>query len=226
MYFRSGVPTLTPTTLKSYLLEEIPIQVYAAPGGFYVRIDGQRLREERERRNLSRGDLARMLHVSRRAIKMYEEGMDARVEVAALMEEFLHPDVIKSFDLLKPVKHVRPKPNISETDWLYTFQKEIFSMVEKIGYKVIPLRRCPFEAVSRDRRHILLTSARKFDASLKERARVVGSIARITEKHAVIFTDRREGKRSIEGTPMIGRKELARIRDPYEIMNMIIEREK
>jgi len=56
VYFRNGIPTITPNTLKNYLVHNLPIQVYAAPGGFYVRIDGRKQREEREKRNLSRGD--------------------------------------------------------------------------------------------------------------------------------------------------------------------------
>ena len=50
VYFRNDVPTITPTTLRNYLVHNIPIQIYAAPGGFYVKIDGKKLREERERR--------------------------------------------------------------------------------------------------------------------------------------------------------------------------------
>jgi len=224
VYFRNGIPTITPNTLKNYLVHNLPIQVYAAPGGFYVRIDGRKLKEEREKRNLSRGDLARLLHVSRRAIKMYEEGMDARVEIAALMEEILHPSIIKDFDLLQPIRLTRVKQGVEEIEWLYNFQKEILSMIERIGYKVIPTRRCLFDAVSKERRNVLLTSVRRYDFSLKKRARVMGSIARVTGKHAVIFTDREERK-NIEGTPTISRKELIKIRDPDEMLDVIIERE-
>ncbi|HEB37217.1 MAG TPA: transcriptional regulator, partial [Thermoplasmatales archaeon] len=35
VYFRNGIPTITPNTLKNYLVHNLPIQVYAAPGGFY-----------------------------------------------------------------------------------------------------------------------------------------------------------------------------------------------
>jgi len=155
---------------------------------------------------------------------MYEEGMDARVEIAALMEEILHPSIIKDFDLLQPIRLTRVKQGVEEIEWLYNFQKEILSMIERIGYKVIPTRRCLFDAVSKERRNVLLTSVRRYDFSLKKRARVMGSIARVTGKHAVIFTDREERK-NIEGTPTISRKELIKIRDPDEMLDVIIERE-
>ncbi|HEC81360.1 MAG TPA: helix-turn-helix domain-containing protein, partial [Thermoplasmatales archaeon] len=225
-YYRYGVQTITLNTLKNHLIEEIPVHVYAAPGGFYVRLNGEKIREIREQKKLSRGDLARMIHVSRRAIRMYEEGMDARVEIAAQMEEILHPSVLNPLDLLKPVDKTEEKATVKETPWLYGFQKEVLSLIEKIGYHVIPLRRCPFEAVSKEKRYLFLTSVHPYNPSLRERAKVVGSIARITRKHAVIFTDKRaEGVRNIEGTPTIMRQELKKIKDPYDIFDLIKERE-
>ncbi|RLF55466.1 MAG: transcriptional regulator [Thermoplasmata archaeon] len=224
VYFRNGVPTITPTTLRNYLVYNLPVQVYAAPGGFYVKIEGERLREERERKNLSRGDLARLLHVSRRAIKMYEEGMDARVEIAALMEEVLDPSIIRDLDLLKPMRSRGIGRDVKDIEWLYNFQKEMLSIIERIGYKVIPVRRCLFDAVSKERRNIILTSVRRYDFSLRKRARIMSSIAKVTGKHAVILTDRDERK-NIEGTPTISRRELIRIRDPEEILDVIMERE-
>ncbi|RLF27882.1 MAG: transcriptional regulator [Thermoplasmata archaeon] len=226
VYYRYGVQTVTLNTLKNHLIEETPVHVYAAPGGFYVRLNGEKIKKIREQRRLSRGDLARMIHVSRRAIRMYEAGMDARVEVAAQMEEILHPSVLNPLDLLRPVDKTDVRGGVNETPWLYGFQREILSLIEKIGYHVIPLRRCPFEAVSKEKRYLFLTSVHPYNASLRERAKVVGSIARITRRHAVIFTDKKaEGVRSIEGTPTIMKQELKKMRDPYDIFDLIQERE-
>lgn len=224
VYFRNGVPTITPTTLRNHFVHNLPIQIYAAPGGFYVKIDGKKLREEREKRNLSRGDLARILHVSRRAIKMYEEGMDARIDVAAQIEEFLDPSIIKEFDLLQPLKLQRINLKIADMEWMYNFQKEILSIVESIGYKVIPMRRCLFDAISKEKRNTILTCVRKYDLSLKRRARAMRDIADIAGKHAVIFTDKEERK-NIEGTPAISKEELRKIKDPEEMLDIILERE-
>jgi len=224
VYFRNDVPTITPTTLRNYLVHNIPIQIYAAPGGFYVKIDGKKLREERERRNMSRGDLARILHVSRRAVKMYEEGMDARVDVAAQIEELLDPSIIKAFDILQPMRLHRMNTRISNTEWMYSFQKEILSIVESIGYRVIPIRRCLFDAISKEKRNIILTCVRRYDVSLKRRARAMRDIARVTGKYAVIFTDK-EKRKNIEGTPAISKDELRKIKDPEEMLDIILERE-
>src|SRR5439155_6141335 len=89
VYLRYGVNIVTLETLREYLEDGVEPLVYAAPGGFYVSIDGARLRELRQERGFSLGDLAQAAGVSRRAIGMYEEGMGAMVDVAMRLEEFL-----------------------------------------------------------------------------------------------------------------------------------------
>ncbi|GAJ18583.1 unnamed protein product, partial [marine sediment metagenome] len=109
-------------------------------------------------------------------------------------------------------------------DRLEEFQREIFLILEHVGYKIIPMERCPFEAVSKDRNMVLLTCVHKYNKKMVKKAQIVGSISKITEKHAVLFTDRETGKTNVEGTPIIRRKELKKIRDPEEIIELIIER--
>lgn len=102
VYLRHGVRIVTPTTLAEHLLEGTPPLVHAAPGGFYVRIDGARLRELRERRGLSLGDLATAAGVSRRAIGMYEDGMNTMADVAFRLEEFLEESLVEPVDPFAP----------------------------------------------------------------------------------------------------------------------------
>ena len=57
-----------------------------------------------------------------------------------------------------------------------------------------------------------------------KKAQVVGSISKITEKQAVLITDKNVNKTNIRGTPLIVKKELKNIRGPEEILELIIER--
>jgi len=85
--------------------------------------------------------------------------------------------------------------------------------------------RCPFEAVSQDKKEkILLTCVHKYDKKLQKKAQVISSISKITEKHAVLITDKEVSKTNIEGTPLLIKKELKKIREPEEILELIIER--
>jgi putative transcriptional regulator len=81
-----------------------------------------------------------------------------------------------------------------------------------------------FEAVSKDKRKILLTCVDEYNKKLLKKAQVVSNISNITEKHAVLIIDKEVNKTSIEGTPLIIKKELKKIRGPEEILELVLER--
>ena len=100
MYVRDGIYAISPATLYDYFVEKIPPLVYALPGGLYVNIDGEVLRDLREKRNMSLGDLGQVLGVSRRTISKYEGGMGTTLDVAIRIEEFFNTGVVESIDLI------------------------------------------------------------------------------------------------------------------------------
>ena len=225
-YFRFGIQAITLDTLKNHLLEGMPIKIYAAPGGLYVHLDEEKLRKIRQEKSISLGAFARYVNVSRRTVRMYEEGMNSRIEVANRIEELLESSITIPINLLKnPFIENKITPTYhSETENIKAFQREIFSLLQNVGYKIIPMDRCPFEALSKDREKILLTCVHKYNKKLLKKAQVVSSISKITEKHAVVFTDKNVNKRNVEGTPIIVKKELKKIKDPEEVFDLIIER--
>ena len=225
VYDRLGIKAINNETLKNHLLEGIPLEVYADRGGLYVNIDQNKLKDLRQEENMSIGSFARSLKVSRRTVQMYEEGMNATVEVALRIEDTFGRDITVPIDILKPQKQLisfESKPTDSER--IQEFQKEIFSILKQVGYKVIPMERCPFEAVSQDKRKILLTCVDRYDKKLLKKAHVVSSISKITEKHAVLITDKDTQKKNIEGTPLIVKKELKKAKDPEDLLDLILER--
>jgi len=226
VYDRFGIQAITSATLKIHLLDGMPLQVYAAPGGLYVNLDKEKIIRIRQEQNLSLGSFARSLKVSRRTVQMYEDGMNASIEVALRIENLLGTSITTPIDILKyKQSEKRIKLGSVETQGFRDFQKEIFSILEHVGYKIIPLERCPFEAVSKDKKKILLTCVDRYDKKLLKKARVVSSISNITEKHAVLITDKNVvHKTNIEGTPLLVKKELKKARDPEEILDLIIER--
>jgi predicted transcriptional regulator len=159
---------------------------------------------------------------------MYEEGMNARVDVAFRIENVLDESIIQPIDIIKPPKKTswkkRESKNTLSQEFIQPLQHEIFLLLNKLGYTIIPLGKCPFEAVSKERDKILLTCVQKYDQKIKEKARVVTTISNITEKKAVFFTDKKGTKNHIEGTPLIIRSELMKIKDPEDIIELIIER--
>ncbi|MCU0850615.1 MAG: transcriptional regulator [Candidatus Thermoplasmatota archaeon] len=226
VYFRFGIQTVTTATLRNHLLEKIPVRAYAAPGGLYVNLDQEKIRRLRQEKNISLGSFAHHVHVSRRTVRMYEDGMSARIDIASRIEEMFEQTVTTPIDLLKPL--------LMETKQLPLFKKdpgttkelrsEIFTLLQDIGYRVIPMDRCPFEALSKEKEKILLTCVQEYNKKLAEKAHFISSISRITERHAVVFTDKDVEKKSLEGTPIIGKKELRKIRDPEDVFTLILER--
>ena len=227
VYDRFGIQAIASGTLKNHLLEGMPLNVYAAPGGLYVNLDNEKLSKLRQEQNVSLGSFARSVKISRRTVRMYEDGMNARVEVASRIEELLGSNITRPIDIFKPKAIEKKKVTIiqGDTEKLRGFQREIFSILQHVGYKVTPMGRCPFEAVSQDKKEkILLTCVHKYDKKLQKKAQVMSSISKITEEHAVLITDKEVSKTNIEGTPLLIKKELKKIREPEEILELIIER--
>jgi putative transcriptional regulator len=226
VYFRFGIQTVTTTTLQNHLLEAAPILAYAAPGGLYVNLDQEKIRRLRQEKNISLGSFAHHVRVSRRTVRMYEDGMSARIDIADRIEEMFEQTVSLPIDLLKPLLMEAQQLPFFKKDQGETkqLQTEIFSLLQNIGYRVIPMDRCPFEALSKEKEKILLTCVQEYNKKLAEKAHFISSISKITEKHAVVFTDKDVEKKNVEGTPIIGKRELRKIRDPEDVFALILER--
>ena len=62
------------------------------------------------------------------------------------------------------------------------------------------------------------------EKKLEEKAHFISGISKIIEKHAVVFTDKEINKKNLQGTPIIGKKELKKIHDPEDVFTLILER--
>ena len=226
VYDRFGIHAINIITLRNHLLEGIPLKIYAGPGGFYVNLDKETLIKIRREQNISLGSFARSIKVSRRTVRLYEEGMNARVEIASRIEKLLNLNVTIPIDILS--KDSLNEKNITtinnEADNQKDLQNEIFLILKNVGYNVIPMERCPFEAVSKNKDEILLTCIHKYNDKIIKRAQIIKDISRITEKYSALFLNKETNKTNIEGTPIILKKELKKINDPEEIIELIIER--
>jgi putative transcriptional regulator len=226
VYFRFGIETVTLSTLKNNLLQEVPVRAYAAPGGLYVNLDPEKIRRLRQEKNISLGAFARHVRVSRRTVQMYEDGMSARIDIANRIEDMFDQSVITPIDLLKPLMVETEQLPLfqKEQKHMKEFQHEVFSLLQNVGYKIIPMDRCPFEALSKEKEKILLTCVHEYNKKLIEKAHFISSISKIMEKHAVVFTDKDASKKNVEGTPIIAKKELKKIHDPEDVFTLILER--
>lgn len=224
LYSRFGIPIISEATFHEHMLEGVPPFVYAAPGGLYVRLDGETLRRIRQERNISLGTLAEIAGVSRKAIQMYESGMGAMIEIAARIEEFLNVPIVMP---LNPFSYTAEMAKALKTfDEFEGLNRDVFKMLEEIGYSVTPTIRCPFDALASEADVLLLTSVGESVKLAERKARAVANISRVTEKRSVIFIKQETSLTTIEGTPLITEDELRRADDADDVLELILQREK
>ncbi|MFC7047105.1 transcriptional regulator [Halobacteriaceae archaeon GCM10025711] len=225
VYFRHGVPVLHPQTATDLFVEGVPPLIYAAPGGLYVSIDSDVLVDERQKRGWSLGQLAKELGVSRRTVSKYEDGMNASVEVALQLEELFDQPLTSPVDVLTGAEEVRdtePTPDDPEAE---PEDEPIVTLLTLAGFSVHPTVRAPFKAVSEDTggAENLLTGHSSLTRSAVKRARIMGSLGRVTRTYSVYFVDEAK-QETIDGTAIVERGEVEDLDDPDEVRKLIRER--
>jgi len=217
VYVRYGIYAISPSTLYDYFVEKIPPLVYASPGGLYVNINGDALKGLREKRNMSLGDMGHVLGVSRRTISKYECGMGTTLDVAIRIEEFFDTGVVESINL---VRHEPPKAMEPEPDQNVPGVHSPMEFLEQIGMRLHTLHGAPFQALLTFDRHTILTGYGTAQKVVK-RAALIGNLSQIAKKHAMcVITDYYKQKK-IGRTLVIGEDRLHRIRDGFELLDLL-----
>jgi putative transcriptional regulator len=222
VYLRHGIPTVNLVTFREYFLENTPPLIYAAHGGLYVRIDGEFLREVRLKRNISIGELASELGVSRRTVSKYEElQMDISVELVWKLEEFLNEAFAMAIDLLK--KPELPEITKLNRRKLSSFESEVISHIMDMGFEVIPTTQSPFEAISqKNDRDTILTGISDYNANIVKKARIMSSISSIAHTHSLCIVDEIKKVNHIGDTVLIRKKDFEKIDDAEDLTDYIV----
>ncbi|QEK79726.1 transcriptional regulator [Pyrococcus furiosus DSM 3638] len=222
VYERFGIYAVNPETLFSILAgTEYPL-VMAERGGFFVRIDGERLRELREKYGYSTTELAEMLGVSRKSVQRYEKGEGmVSIDVAIRLEEIFDEPLVKPIDIFKAKIEKVTLSSPPENE----LEKEVFDRLERLGMSVVKIKRAPFNAVTKeeDEEVNLLTGIdEKKTPSTIRRVRLVNQIAEFVESEGVFVLN--EKKTEVVGkVPIIPKDILNKVRDVDELMEIIKE---
>jgi putative transcriptional regulator len=212
VYLRYGIYAISVATLYDYLVEHIPPLIYASPGGLYVNIDGSAIRELRERNQLSLGDLAHILGVSRRAISKYESGMGTTLDVAIKLEELFETSVTVPIDLFAyhsrfTLPQQRPSPPLVPD-------------LNRIGMECHPLHRAPFEALTIFQEHRILTGYGTAQKVVK-RASLISNLSQVTKTQALCVITNYNKQKKVGNTLIIGEKRLHSVEDGFELIELI-----
>ncbi len=216
VYVRYGIYAISIATLYDYFVEKIPPLVYASPGGLYVNINGNALRELRERRSMSLGDMGQVLGVSRRTISKYESGMGTTLDVAIRIEEYFNTGVVESIDIVrrKPAESGQEEPKKRQGPGIP------IDFFEQLGIQLQTLRGAPFQALLTFDKHTILTGYGPAQKVVK-RAALISNLSKIAKKHAMcIITDYHHEKK-IGRTLVIGEDRFHHIADGFELLDML-----
>jgi len=194
VYSRYGVYAVTLKTLEDVVTRGMLPLVEAGPGGYYVRLDGEAIRDRRIRLGLSVGKLAEQLRISRRTLYGYEKGMaKASVSVAYNIEWVLSKPVVKPIDIFKPVPpesgfFSRAKRLIIRNRFLRTVLKRLILC----DFKVAATTRAPFDFIALppdENVNIIGGVTRRGEKSIDQRAEEILSISDVVKAQPLFITD-------------------------------------
>ncbi len=214
VYLRYGIIATSATTLYDYFVEEIPPLVYAHPGGLYVNINGNLLHTLRERNQMSLGDLAYILGVSRRTISKYESGMSTTLDIAVKLEEIFDTALVEAIDLLshESVFDYRDVLGVGN----------IPPDFERMGLEIHVMQRAPFQVLATYGEEKILAGYGSAQKTIR-RAALIGNISDITNSRAIcVITDYNKTKK-VGKTLVVGEGELSSLKDGLELIELIDE---
>lgn len=218
VYTRYGLPVINLATFYDFIVDGIFPYIYSAPGGYYVKLDGERIKEAREKLGISTGEMAKRLGVSRRTLKKYEEGIDTSLSVAAKIEEMLGTFALKQIDLLNFVDD-----EMEEGETCFEGEEgEILDRLRVIGLSVYPVKQAPFDAVSSVEERRILTGIKQV-RGIEKRARLLGKISETLEAKAAYITNK-DCKINIGSVVFVLREELYSISSPKDFISLLREK--
>ncbi len=225
VYFRHGVPVISPDTAFELFIEEVDPLIYAAPGGLYVSIDSDIIEDERRERGWSLGQLADELGVSRRTVSKYEDGMNASIEVAMRLEELFEAPLTRPVALLEEDELVDQQQGAMD-DEPSTDEGHTVELLTHAGFQAHAIARAPFRAVGQDEdteKGVVLTGQSVYNRTAKKRAKIMGSIGKVTGSQSVYIVERAPHD-SIEGTAIVERREIEDIEESDDLRKIIDSR--
>ena len=218
IYERYEIPAIGFETLKNIILYNEHPEILADRGGYFVKIDGNIIKQYREDYSLSLKDLASLAHVSRATMYKYENGIvRANTETAMILEEILNTKVTLDIDLLKQPKKEDVEYNSDVHD------------LSKLGYGVLSTDKSPFDAVAKmksSQESPLITNVEKnrSEKTLKRMAIPLKDLSMVTTSEPIFIINNDKIRESIGSIPVIKSWELKEFENSKELLKMIKER--
>ncbi|WP_297215981.1 transcriptional regulator [Thermoplasma sp.] len=219
IYYRHGIPISSLETFRDYINGERPY-IYSGPGGFYVKINGEALREMRMKMSLSIGYLSHYLGVSRRSISLYESGSSATIDIFLKLQEIIKGDLVDHQDLFK----ILPEELPEEEKVQDIYVQMLLDILERIGLDTRPAYRMPFDVLARDEDVISLIASILSEDTENTKIQLMKRISDVLEEDAFLISKRSTTRENINGCPVVNLVDLERITEKDELLRMLEKR--
>jgi putative transcriptional regulator len=213
VYSRYNVGALTLKTLEDALLSEMGPLIEAGPGGYYVRLDGEKIRRKRLEKGMSVGKMAEIMGVSRRTLYGYEKEMaKASVSTAYKLEWVLGVPVIKPIDIFQ-----YPEPTegflatarriLSESRFLQFVIRKLL----QFNFAVFQTKRAPFDFIAKapeTQASLIGAVSHEKEKNFAIRTEEIVSVSKIVEAQPILVG---EGRSISANIPLINRADLEKM---------------
>jgi putative transcriptional regulator len=225
IYSRYGVYSVTPLTLEDITVRGKNPLVDATPGGYYVRLDSEKIKKERQSRGLSVGKLAEMTGISRRTLYGYEKGM-ARASVGAAynLEYVLGLPLAQEIDLFR-LRHERGKGLLAAAKRLMNMHhclRSVERKLSKFNIFIAHVRRAPFDFIARSHERGISIIGGVSDGkerNLGQRIEEIVSVGKVINAQPVLIAENEHTDNN--NITFIGRDELERINDADGLFDLL-----
>jgi putative transcriptional regulator len=225
VHTRANVTAINLETLRQMLERRHLPSVRVKKGGVYVTISADRLKLARQGQNLSRGDVAAEIGVSRRAVYEYERGtMNPTIDVAMHLEELLGIQLIEPISLLQG-QGTQGEASGIEPRKLSRLARKTIGMLLRLGFDSTITQDAPFDMLASLRRRVFLTCLKQPLQRLDENRLVfLARLADVLDEEPAIITSEKPGIERIDGIPVVYLEELVSIEDPSDFLLLIRHR--
>jgi putative transcriptional regulator len=225
IYSRYGVYAITSRTLEDITIHGNNPLVDATPGGYYVRLDSETIKKERQKRSLSVGKLAEMTGMSRRTLYGYEKGMaKASVGAAYNLEYVLGLPLAQEIDVFQrpPEQDKGFLASAKRLIGIHHCLRSVERKLARFNLFVAHFKRAPFDFVAKSPKEqvsIIGGVAAGKERNLERRVEEIISIGKLVNAQPVLIAEKEQAKNG--NITCIARSELEKINDLDDLFGLL-----
>ncbi|RLE96079.1 MAG: hypothetical protein DRJ55_00415 [Thermoprotei archaeon] len=191
-YSKSGVKAVNMETFEMLIKGEKIPYIYKDRGGIYVKIDPSKLKRTRMEKDLSLGDIAYKLGVSRKAVYEWERGkMDISLDVAVKLIEMLGEDITLKVSLEDVTCSRSIASSSKERSLMDQAIIKLKEKLDKMGFTTLVFNKTPFNlgSIKNSNKRIIVKNLGKKKLD-EEEARLVVRLAEVSKAKAIFIADK------------------------------------